>query len=338
MKRRILLFVTPSLLALTIWLLLSNDNSTDLNEPPLSEPVVDTSTHDAPKKPSLTTEVVQSKSVQVTSQLLEGNCQLVDDGMPSFDEAFANSFAKKYAYTGVTLDDMSMLRTMMSDVSHYAALQFTDFKNGQVDIPGKYHGWALSRVMEDAKQGDAQAQLLAGSELMHRAFLQTGNADIESYRQGKQLLHQAASAGTREALPRLQMISLFSHRVIWRRHQSDEPEFYRETRSDYIAYRQLLEQHGSVGIYAVLLLENPPPQQSLLGLSEWLPDTSLLDDAEAKRLAYQRDMKLPEATVDQAEKERLAWLQRNIDLYELAISIESECKKLQSVDGESDTQ
>lgn len=338
MKRRILLFVTPSLLALTIWLLLSNDNSTDLNEPPLSEPVVDTSTHDAPKKPSLTTEVVQPKSVQVTSQLLEGNCQLFDDGMPSFDEAFANSFAQTYAYTGVTFEDIQMIQQLLPEVSRAAALTFTEFKNETVEAEGSYQGWSLQQVLAAAKQGDAQAQFIAGSELMYRSYTQGNSLDIESYRQGKQLLHQAAQARVEKSLHRLQLLSMFSHRVIWRRSSESDPAFYREIRGDYLAYRQLLEQHESAATYALLLIEELPPQQSVLGLTEYPADHLLLQEAQQKLEEYRWEMALEEEVVAQQEKDRLAWLHRNINLYQIAIGIDNECQKLHRLEAANGTQ
>ena len=337
MKRRILLIVILPLLALAVWLLLNNDKSTELKENPLSETVVDTSNHDAPKKPSLATEVVQPKSVQVTSQLPEGNCQLVDDGMPSFDEAFAKSFAQTYAYTGVTFEDMQMIRRLLPGVSRAAELTFTEFKNETVEAEGPYQGWSLQQVLAAAKQGNAQAQFIAGSELMYRSYTQGNSIDIESYRQGKQWLHQAAQAGVEKSLQRLQLLSMFSHRVIWRRSRESDPAFYREIRGDYLAYRQLLEQHESAATYALLLIEELPPQQSALSLTEYPTDHLLLQEAQQKLGEYSRKMALEDEMVDREEKDRLAWLHRNINLYQIAIGIDNECQKLHRLEAKSDT-
>jgi len=256
------------------------------------------------------------------------NCQTLENDVPDFNDAFIDEYLRQFPNSRLLIEDLKLLKEMSSELSRLAALQLTEVDTETNTITGEsgFKGQSYAVVEAAANNGNPQAQQIVGAHEMYMSFTQTDTIQIDRYKNGSKLLLNAARNGQQDALELLRILSLFSHRVGWRKSNSIETATYDSIKADHIAYDELARKYGGPASFFLLQAEEIPPVKSTLGLTEPPINSNTLKLAEERKQAYEKELGLPEPSNElKQKKERIAWLRQNVDIFQIIYDLNKFC-------------
>ena len=283
--------------------------------------------------PHLILNSTSADSVTASNIDPEADCQVLDSGIPDFNDAFIHEYLLQFPNSRLLFEDMKLLREISPEINRLAGLPFTEVDTRTNTITGEseFKGRSYGVVEAAANNGNSVAQQIVGAHEMYLSFTQTDTIQIDRYKNGSKLLLNAARNGQKDALELLRILSLFSHRVGWRKSNSIETATYESIKADYMAYDELAMKYGGPASFFLLQAEEIPPVKSALGLTEPPLTSNILKLAEERKQAYEKELGLPEPSNElKQKKERLAWQHRNVDMAQLIQDLNKACAGLGS--------
>lgn len=288
---------------------------------------------DSRSLPHLILNSTSANSVTASNVDPEANCQVLDNGIPDFNDAFIHEYLHQFPNSRLLFEDLKLLREISPEINRLAGLPFTevDTKTNTITGESEFKGQSYAVVEAAANNGNPQAQQIIGAHEMYMSFTQTDTIQIIRYKHGSKLLLNAARNGQKDALELLRILSLFSHRVSWRKSNSIETATYDSIKADYMAYDELAMKYGGPASFFLLQAEEIPPVKSALGLTEPPITSNILKLAEERKQVYEEELGLPEPSNElKQKKERLAWQHRNLDIAQLIQDLNKACAGLDS--------